>query len=651
MPELATATRADRHRRPGRSGARRAGVDGPASPPTAAAKVNEIREAEGIEANMAPAPARGRRRLRRVLLRPLLRRAAPRSIAQFEIDGRQGRRRPDEPDVPRRHRDRLRRGPAGRRLQVQQPEREVDLRLRLVVLASERSAAASGAGTATGLEPRCSRASWSRARHRPGRRAARRLRPRREPAPGVLPARLRRARARSTEQVAAVLRICRERKVPVTPRGAGSGMCGGALPVARRRRAVDRADAADQRDRSRATWSRWSSPAWSPASCRRRSRTQGLFYPPDPASLEFCSIGGNAATNAGGPRAFKYGVTREYVLGLEVALMGGEVLRCGRRTAKGVTGYDLVAGFVGTEGTFGVITELASSSCPGRRPRPPCSAVFADVAAAGAAITALLRGGLRPRVLELADQRLDRSHPRRRAATGSRPTPARSSLIEVDGEPEAMPMQMERIGAALRRARRARRAGRHRAGRAARAVGGAPADLAVAQGGATGSRSTRTSACRAARSSRCSRAIDRGRRAETGIADRGVRPRRRRQPARQPAVERRSRRPGGARADVGRGRAGVRATRSSSAARCRGEHGIGLAKRDYMPLEQSEQLHRVAAAVEGDVGSRRTCSTRARASRAPPRLLRVASRSGTLSTWTTCGRQPPRSRDVTSCLS
>ena len=80
---------------------------------------------------------------------------------------------------------------------------------------------------------------------------------------------------------------------------------------------------------------------------------QDLFYPPDPASLEFCSIGGNAATNAGGPRAFKYGVTREYVLGLEVALMGGEVLRCGRRTAKGVTGYDLVAGFVGTEGTFG----------------------------------------------------------------------------------------------------------------------------------------------------------------------------------------------------------------------------------------------------------------------------------------------------------
>src|SRR5204862_6447125 len=97
---------------------------------------------------------------------------------------------------------------------------------------------------------------------------------------------------------------------------------------------------------------------------------EGLFYPPDPASLEYCSIGGNAATNAGGPRAFKYGVTREYVLGLEVVLMGGEVIRCGRRTAKGVTGYDLVAGFVGTEGTFGVNTELTLKLLP----KPPTAA-------------------------------------------------------------------------------------------------------------------------------------------------------------------------------------------------------------------------------------------------------------------------------------
>ena len=139
---------------------------------------------------------------------------------------------------------------------------------------------------------------------------------------------------------------------------------------------------------------------------------QGLFYPPDPASLEFCSIGGNAATNAGGPRAFKYGVTREYVLGLEVALMGGEVLRCGRRTAKGVTGYDLVAGFVGTEGTFGVITELLVRLLP----KPPAAATVLGVFAR--------RGRRRRGDHDAAPRRpaaarararrqgLDRSHPR-----------------------------------------------------------------------------------------------------------------------------------------------------------------------------------------------------------------------------------------------
>jgi glycolate oxidase len=172
---------------------------------------------------------------------------------------------------------------------------------------------------------------------------------------------------------------------------------------------------------------------------------QGLFYPPDPASLELCSIGGNAATNAGGPRAFKYGVTREYVLGLEVALMGGEVLRCGRRTAKGVTGYDLVAGFVGTEGTFGVITELTVKLLPNPPAAATVLAVFRDLPAAGAAITALLRSGLRPRVLELADRTsIDHVRPKSRyrfpAGAGA------IVLLEVDGEPDEMAAMMEKIG-------------------------------------------------------------------------------------------------------------------------------------------------------------------------------------------------------------
>jgi glycolate oxidase len=248
----------------------------------------------------------------------------------------------------------------------------------------------------------------------------------------------------TTEQVAAVLRICAERNVPVTPRGAGSGMCGGALPIAggvvlstenmQRIKEIDPADLVAVVE-----------PGVITGQLQEAVEAQDLFYPPDPASLEFCSIGGNASTNAGGPRAFKYGVTREYILGLEVALMGGEVLRCGRRTAKGVTGYDLVAGFVGTEGTFGVITEL----CVKLLPKPPAAAtvlaVFASVAAAGQAIEALLRGGMRPRVLELADQAsIDIIRPKSRYRF-----PANAGaivLLEVDGDPDTMTTQMEKIG-------------------------------------------------------------------------------------------------------------------------------------------------------------------------------------------------------------
>ncbi len=253
----------------------------------------------------------------------------------------------------------------------------------------------------------------------------------------------------TTAQVAAVLRLCAEHRVPVTPRGAGSGMCGGALPVAGGVvLSTERMTAL--RDIDDASLYCVTEPGVVTGRLQEAVEAQGLFYPPDPASLDYCSIGGNAATNAGGPRAFKYGVTREYVLGLEVVLMGGEVLRCGRRTAKGVTGYDLVAGFVGTEGTFGVITELTLKLLP----KPPAAAtvlgVFADAATAGTAITGLLRGGLRPSVLEIADRAsIDvirgKSRYRFPANAGA------IVLLEVDGEAEDMERAMERIGMELDR--------------------------------------------------------------------------------------------------------------------------------------------------------------------------------------------------------
>jgi len=251
-------------------------------------------------------------------------------------------------------------------------------------------------------------------------------------------------RCASTAEVAAVLRICAERKVPVTPRGAGSGMVGGALAVqggvVLSTETMQRIVEVDADDLVAVV-----EPGVVTGVLQTAVEDQGLFYPPDPASLEYCSIGGNASTNAGGPRAFKYGVTREYILGLEVALMGGEVLRCGRRTAKGVTGYDLVAGFVGTEGTFGVITELTVKLLPRPAAASTALAVFKDVAGAGACISALLRSGLRPRVLELAD-RASIQHVRSRSRYRFPADAGAIVLIEIDGAPEEMGGAIERIG-------------------------------------------------------------------------------------------------------------------------------------------------------------------------------------------------------------
>ena len=337
---------------------------------------------------------------------------------QFESHGVKCRRRRDEPDVPGRHRDRLRRGPAGRRLQVQQPEREVDLRLRLVVLASSR-----------------------RERHRRRARARARLGRRRSAraTSGSTTTAATRARCPSsyppecavlcatTEQVAAVLRICAEHKVPVTPRGAGSGMCGGALPIARRRRAVDREDAARSRRSTPAISSRVVEPGVVTGELQDAVEAQGLFYPPDPASLEFCSIGGNAATNAGGPRAFKYGVTREYVLGLEVGADGrrGAALRPahreGRHRLRPRRRLRRHRGHVRRDHRADVEARAAS-----RRPPRPCSACSPTspppaprsrrccAAACGRACSS-----------SRTSASIDHD-PRRRAAIASRRTPARS---------------------------------------------------------------------------------------------------------------------------------------------------------------------------------------------------------------------------------
>ncbi|HEX8909567.1 MAG TPA: FAD-linked oxidase C-terminal domain-containing protein [Anaeromyxobacteraceae bacterium] len=206
---------------------------------------------------------------------------------------------------------------------------------------------------------------------------------------------------RATE-VQRVLAVATRHRLPVTPIGARTGRSGGALPlhggialsVERMNRILDiRPEDLTARVQ----------PGVITGVFQAEVEKHGLFYPPDPNSLDMCSLGGNVAENAGGPRALKYGVTREYVLGLEVALPTGELLRTGRQTIKGVAGYDLTALFVGSEGTLGVVTEITLKLLP--RPRHVSTAlvVFRGVEDAARAISRVLAAGVIPRVLELLD--------------------------------------------------------------------------------------------------------------------------------------------------------------------------------------------------------------------------------------------------------
>lgn len=209
--------------------------------------------------------------------------------------------------------------------------------------------------------------------------------------------------ARSTEDVATTLSAANEHRVPVVPQGARSGLSGAAnaidhgivLTLEKMNKVLE----VDVPNRLVVT-----QPGVFNADLSRAVAKEGLFYPPDPSSWEFCSIGGNLATNSGGLCCVKYGVTTDYVLGLEVVLASGEVLRTGRRTVKGVAGYDLTSLFVGSEGTLGVITEATLALRPGAQRPLTVAGVFRDAESACAAISAVVAAGLVPSLLEFMDQ-------------------------------------------------------------------------------------------------------------------------------------------------------------------------------------------------------------------------------------------------------
>jgi glycolate oxidase len=252
--------------------------------------------------------------------------------------------------------------------------------------------------------------------------------------------------AEASGDIAAALAIADQHGVPVTPRAGGTGRTGGAVPVAGGIVLATHTMALIK-DIDRENLVAVVQPGVVTADLHAAVEAEGLFYPPDPNSLKTCMIGGNVAENAGGPRAFKYGVTREYVLGLETVLMGGRVIRSGKRTVKGVTGYDVTALLVGSEGTLGVFTEATLRLVPKPTELATVLALFGDVRAAADAVRRIVAAGIVPRCLELMDARTLEAI--RRQSVAVDPRAQAMLLVEIDARDAAIDEATARLGEVL----------------------------------------------------------------------------------------------------------------------------------------------------------------------------------------------------------
>jgi len=250
----------------------------------------------------------------------------------------------------------------------------------------------------------------------------------------------------TTAEVQAVVRICAAAGVPVVPRGAGSGLTGaanavdGAVTVVMTR--MNTILEIDEANRLAVV-----QPGVINLDFRREVESRGLFYAPDPSSYDWCTLGGNLSTNAGGLCCVKYGVTTDAVLGLEVVLASGEVLRTGRRTVKGVAGYDLTKLFVGSEGTLCIITEATLALRP--KPAAPVTMVsaFSSAEDAGAAVSAAVRAGLVPSLLEIMDATCIKAVQAKTGVSllGDEQTPAALLLGQSDAGGTAGRQDMDRL--------------------------------------------------------------------------------------------------------------------------------------------------------------------------------------------------------------
>jgi glycolate oxidase len=258
------------------------------------------------------------------------------------------------------------------------------------------------------------------------------------------------ARPATAREVSDILLLANCERFPVVPRGAGSGMSGGSVPVRgglvlsfeRMNRIIE----LDVQNRMAVA-----EPGVITGDLQREVESRGLFYPPDPASRQFCTLGGNVAECAGGLRAVKYGVTRDYVLGLEVVLPTGEIIATGSRTLKSVAGYDLTRLIIGSEGTLGVVTKITVRLLPLPESVQTLAAFFPDVRSAARAVSGIMAGAVVPRALEFIDSgaiRAVENYLREDVSGGA----GAMLLIETDGARDAAASEIGILGGICREA-------------------------------------------------------------------------------------------------------------------------------------------------------------------------------------------------------
>ncbi|WP_018970485.1 FAD-binding oxidoreductase [Rubritalea marina] len=247
--------------------------------------------------------------------------------------------------------------------------------------------------------------------------------------------------AKSTKQVAVVLSYANEHKIPVYTRGAGVGYVAGCVPlrggIALSVASMNQIIEVNPEDGCVVV-----QPGVITGELQEAARNIGWYYPPDPASLKECSIGGNIATNAGGPRCLKYGVTKQYVLGLEVVTASGEIMRVGGRCHKNKTGFDLCSLICGSEGMLGVVTEATLRIIPHPETRAMLGVSFKDFPAAARAVQAILDAGVLPSALEITDA-FTLAAARDYLGQDSLPPGDAYLMVEIDGRVQSVKQELE----------------------------------------------------------------------------------------------------------------------------------------------------------------------------------------------------------------